>query len=65
MKDNEEKVYLPKERGYLEQKPMRIKAYSAKDYTELPDPVRSPIVCNNIAWQESDYTSDDMYKEDL
>lgn len=65
MMDNEKKVYLPKERGYLEQKPMRIKAYSEKDYTELPDPVRSHIVCNNIAWQEFDYTSDEMSREDL
>ena len=33
MMDSDKKVYLPKERGYLEQKPMRIKAYSEKDYT--------------------------------
>lgn len=58
MKDK--KPYLPHERGYLEQKPMKIKAYSEKDYTELPDPVRDPIACNNIASQEFDYTSKDM-----
>jgi len=65
MKDKEKKLYLPKERGYQEQKPMKIKAYSEKDYTELPDPVRNDIVCNNIAWQEFDYTSDEMSREDL
>jgi hypothetical protein len=57
--------YLPNERGYFEQKPMRIKSYSEKDYTELPDPVRDPIVCNNIAWQEFDYTSKDLDEKDI
>lgn len=54
--------YLPKQRRYLNQKPMSIKAFSpsGNDYTELPDPVRDPIVCNNIAWQEFDYTYDDL-----
>jgi hypothetical protein len=52
--------YLPKERGYMDQKQKKIKAYSKSDYTELPDPVRDPIVCNNIAWQEFDYTHDDL-----
>lgn len=59
------KPYLPDERGYFEQKPMRIKAYSEKDYTELPDPVRNPVTCNNIAWQEFDYTSKDLEDKDL
>ena len=50
------KSYAPHERGFFEQKPQRIRAYSAKDYTELPDPVRDPIVVNNIAFNEFDYT---------
>lgn len=48
--------YAPNERGYFEQKPRKIKAYSAKDYTILPDPVTDPIVANNISNAEFDYT---------
>jgi hypothetical protein len=50
------KSYAPNERGFGEQKPEKIMAYSAKDYAELPDPVRDPIVSNNISNQEFDYT---------
>lgn len=52
-------VYLPHERGYLEEEPKKIKSYSSsgKDYTELPDPVRDPIVSNNISYNEFDYTA--------
>lgn len=60
---NNKKVYLPEERGYLEQKAMLIKAYSAKDYVLLPDPTRDPIVCNNISNVEFDYTSHELNKE--
>lgn len=54
--------YLPRERGYLDAKMQSIKAISAngKDYTELPDPVRDPIVSNNISNMEFDYTYDDL-----
>lgn len=48
--------YAPNNRGYFEQKPRPIKAYSAKDYTLLPDPVRDDIVANNISNVEFDYT---------
>lgn len=50
--------YAPNNRGYFEQKPRLYKAYSAKDYTLLPDPVRDPIVVNNISNVEFDYTYD-------
>jgi len=50
--------YGPNGRGYFEQKPRLYKAYSAKDYTLLPDPVRDPIVSNNISNVEFDYTYD-------
>ncbi len=50
--------YAPNNRGYFEQKPRLFKAYSAKDYTLLPDPVRDPIVANNISNAEFDYTYD-------
>lgn len=54
--------YLPRQRGYFDQNMQRIKSISAngKDFTELPDPVRDPVVSNNIAWQEFDYTYDDL-----
>lgn len=51
-------AYGPNNRGYFEQKPRLYKAYSTKDYTLLPDPVRDPIVANNIANAEFDYTYD-------
>ncbi|WP_026883829.1 hypothetical protein [Clostridium akagii] len=57
------KPYLPRERGYMEEKTKKIKAYSKSDYTELPDPVKDPIACNNIAWQEFDYTYDETKDE--
>lgn len=53
-------VYAPKDRGYFEQRPHKIRAYSDKDYTKLPDPVRDPIVANNIATAEFDYTSQSL-----
>ena len=52
------KTYPPNERGFMDEKPKKIKAHSAKDYTLLPDPVTDPIVSNNIANVEFDYTQD-------
>lgn len=63
MAKKEKKVYAPHERDFFEQKPKRIMAFSEKDYTELPDPVRDPIVSNNIADREFDYTYND--EEDI
>jgi len=48
--------YAPNNRGYFDQKPRLYKAHSNKDYTLLPDPVRDPIVVNNISNAEFDYT---------
>ena len=50
------KTYSPHLRNYLEQSPTIIKSYSQKDFTKLPDPVRDPVVSNNIANQEFNYT---------
>lgn len=55
--------YGPHERDYLEAKQKKVKAYSSKDYVELPDNVRDPIVANNISNAEFDYTSDIYDKE--
>lgn len=56
MSKKNKKVYPPHLRNYFEQNPTIIKGYSQKDYTKLPDPVRDPIVSNNIANQEFNYT---------
>lgn len=50
------KLYGPHERMQYELKPKTIKAFSSKDYTLLPDPVRDPIVSNDISTWEFDYT---------
>ncbi|WP_242949690.1 hypothetical protein [Clostridium pasteurianum] len=49
---------MPRERGYLDAEPKEIRAYSERDYTNLPDPVTDPIVTNNISNVEFDYTYD-------
>lgn len=51
-------LYAPNKRGFFEQKPRRMRSYSARDYSVLPDPVRDPIVSNNISNVEFDYTYD-------
>jgi hypothetical protein len=51
-------AYAPNKRGFFEQKPRFMKSYSQKDYSLLPDPVRDPIVSNNISNVEFDYTYD-------
>ncbi len=65
MTSKDKKPYLPHERGYFEQKPKIIKSYSQSDYTKLPDPVRDPIVSNNISCVEFDYTSKDLEDNDF
>lgn len=56
MQNNDKLNYGPNKRDYFEQKPKIIKAYSKHDCTKLPDPVRDPIVSNNISNAEFDYT---------
>ncbi|WP_315117940.1 hypothetical protein [uncultured Clostridium sp.] len=58
--------HLPDERDFLDVNQKVIKSYSPgkKDYTKLPDNVRDPIVSNNIANVEFDYTSKDMWESD-
>lgn len=64
MEKDKDKLYLPKERGYLEQNPQKLRSYSGKTFTDMPDPVEDPIVCNNIAWQEFDYTSNELLHDE-
>lgn len=60
MSKDDKKVYLPKEREFMEQEPSDIVACSedGKSCTKLPDPVKDPIVSNNISNMEFDYTDD-------
>jgi hypothetical protein len=55
----ENKFYLPKIRtGYI-LKDEKLRSFSPKgDSTFIPNPATDPIVVNNIAWQEFDYTED-------
>ena len=59
MNKKNKKIYPPHLRDDMEQDPSNIKSYSSNNYTELPDPVTDPIVCNNIASAEFDYTYDE------
>lgn len=56
MKNQKKRPYAPNQRDFLEAKPKIVKAYSSKDFTTLPDNVQDPIVSNNIANQEFNYT---------
>lgn len=61
LNQNDVPLYAPEERFQFELPAKRIKAYSPsmKTYSELPDPVRDPIVCNDISSAEFDYTFKD------
>ncbi|HDI3057708.1 TPA: hypothetical protein PL548_003471 [Clostridium botulinum] len=63
----DKKPYIPKERDYLEQNPKIIKTMSStgKTYSKLPDNVRDPIVSNNIACPEFNYTSNELGEDDI
>lgn len=58
-------LYGPKVRDYLEERPKKVRAYSSKDYTELPDHVTDAIVANNISNVEFDYINDELSDDDL
>lgn len=63
MERKKHKGYGPKLRNYLEQQPDDIRTFSKRDSTDLPDPVKDPIISNNIACMEFDYTSDELYDD--
>lgn len=69
LKKNEtKKGYLPHERDYLEDEPKSEKSCSKYDYTILPDNVQDPIVANNIANVEFNYTyneDEEIFNDDL
>lgn len=49
--------YLPKERDYYYESNEKISSEAPNgDVTMIPNPATDPIVTNNIAWMEFDYT---------
>ena len=59
------KTYLPKNRTFYPATKGNLKSYAPNgNYTILPNPAEDPIVVNNIAWQEFDYTEDISDDED-
>lgn len=56
--------YGPNKRDYLEQEPKEVVSCSEKDCAKLTDNVTDNIICNNISYQEFDYTyngGEDIY----
>lgn len=49
-------AYGPNERDFLEANEASVKSYSIEDYVLLPNHVVDPVVVNNIANAEFDYT---------
>ena len=61
----EKKPYLPKLRTGYNLPDEELRSYSPKgDSTFIPNPATDPIVVNNIAWQEFNYTEDLEQDED-
>lgn len=50
------KIYAPDMRTFLEPSPEDLISGEGKVKTTLPDHTKDPIVCNNIAYSEFDYT---------
>lgn len=62
---NKKSPYLPKVRTCYHPTEGEIKSYSPEgDSINLPNPATDPIVVNNIAWQEFDYTENLADAED-
>ncbi|OFI07441.1 hypothetical protein CLOACE_02700 [Clostridium acetireducens DSM 10703] len=60
MGKNRKKIYGPHERGYLEEHSKKVTSYALRDHVELPNNLTDPIISNNIATWEFDYTSDEL-----
>ncbi|SHE96091.1 hypothetical protein [Clostridium fallax] len=59
-------IYLPKLRSYYSPSKEDLRCYSAngKGYVTIPDPTKDPVVSNNIATWEFDYT-DSLFDDNL
>ncbi|MDZ5254241.1 hypothetical protein [Clostridium sp. LIBA-8841] len=64
---NESKLYTPKDRTFYSPEGHDLVSYSktGKTYSKLPSPVKDDIVCNNIAYNEFDYTEDIFDDDDM
>lgn len=54
--NTEHSTYAPDMRTFLEPSPEDLISGEGKVKTTLPDHTKDPIVCNNIAYSEFDYT---------
>lgn len=61
-KDKKCDAYPPKDRTFYcpEKHDLESCSKTGKTCTKLPDPTTDPIVCNNIAYGEFDYTEDPL-----
>ncbi|AYF53567.1 hypothetical protein G8S49_04825 [Clostridium botulinum C] len=61
MNKKENTIYGPNIRDFMEGNQKKLKSYSknGKSYIELPNNIKDPIISNNIAWSEFNYTYDD------
>jgi hypothetical protein len=60
-------IYGPNQRRYFDTQPEKIRSFSKVNYVNHPAPIANPIVSNDIAWMESDYTyidEEDIWDED-
>lgn len=56
-KKNNKKDYPPNDRTFLKPSPSDLESHSESGpISKLPDNTKDPIVCNNIAFNEFNYT---------
>ena len=55
-KEKKFKIYPPKDRAFYSPNPEDLISCSGDVCTELPNPTKDSIVCNNISCSEFDYT---------
>ena len=62
-------IYAPNIRGFMDSDPKQVHSCSkdGKSCVKLPNHVTDPIICNNIATWEFDYTynDDSLFHEDF
>ncbi|WP_300348325.1 hypothetical protein [Clostridium sp.] len=62
-KEKDVKIYPPKDRTFYCPKPEDLISCSGDVCTKLPDPTKDKIVCNNISYNEFDYTENPLDDE--
>ncbi|WBW98759.1 hypothetical protein [Oceanirhabdus sp. W0125-5] len=61
-KETKNNLYGPHQREFLEAGEKQVLSQGPQDHVALPDNVVDPIVSNNIAQAEFDYTYDSILK---